>query len=331
MTLVRRRAVVVALALGLAAGLAGCSSESVVPAPSSPVAYAAVGAGPATPGDTVAVVRTATGTKGTPVTVGTLPSGLALLPGDRELLVTVKAQNQLAEIDTSTGRVTGRVTVGLEPDAVAVTPDGRTALVANFGDDTVTVVRLPALTVGPTVKVGRQPVAVAVTPDGRRALVVDYGDGSLTPVSLPSLVAGPPVPVGAGPVAVFAASATEALVADFQTNSLTPVSLPSLTPQAAVPIGADPTGISGAPGSAVAWVSAGFGITPVSVTGGLVGKAVPVHVPAQCIAVTRTDHAWVCGGNGSLVEVDLSARKVVRTVGLDGIPAAVAVTDAAGT
>ena len=45
------------------------------------------------------------------------------LPGAKDLLVTVKAQDQLVEVSTSTGKVVHRLGVGLEPDAVAVTAE----------------------------------------------------------------------------------------------------------------------------------------------------------------------------------------------------------------
>jgi len=131
-------------------------------------------------------------------------------------------------------------------------------------------------------------------------------------------------------VAVFVPrSGTEALVADFQTSSVTPVTLPALTPRTPIPLGANPTGIDSSPGSPVAWVSAGFGVTPLSLPGGTVGTPIPLGVASQCIAVTRDDRAWVCSGSGALVEVDLTSGKTVRTVGLDGIPAAVVVSGTA--
>ena len=330
MTAVPRRSLrlaataVVALA---AAGLAGCSSESVTPGNSHVVAYAAVGSNATNPGDTVAVVANVSGKVGRPVTVGTLPSALALVPGASDLLVTIKAQNELVDVATATGKVVGRVGVGLEPDAVVVTPDGKTALVANFGDNTVTEVHLPRLSVGRTVHVGGQPVSIALTPDGHQALIANYEDGTLTPVTLPSLTSGAPIPVGAGPVAVSVLSAAEALVADFQTSNLTPVALPSLVPLHSIPLGANPTGVASGPGGAVAWVSAGYGITPVSAVGGLVGKAIPLGGPAECIAVTRHGQAWVCSGNGVMVQVDLSSGRVLRRVAVGGIPADAVVTD----
>ena len=330
MTAIRRHAPWLAApaAVALVASLlAGCSTESVTPASSGAVVYAAVGVTAANPGDSVAIVANGTGKLGTPVTVGTLPSGLALLPDGKDLLVTVKAQDELVEVDTGSGKVIKRVGVGLEPSAVAVTPDGSTALVANFGDNTVSVVHLPGLTAGPIVHVGNQPVAVAITPDGHQALVANYQDGTLTPIALPTLVPGAPVPVGAGPVAVSVPSATEALVADFQTSSLTPVSLPALAPQPPIALGANPTGIEQGPVGSVTWVSAGFGITPVTLAGGVVGQAISVGAPAQCIAVTHSGKAWVCSGNKALIQVNLVSGKVLRTVTLGGIPAAAVVAD----
>jgi len=127
-------------------------------------------------------------------------------------------------------------------------------------------------------------------------------------------------------------------VADFQTSSLTPVSLPALIPLPPIALGANPTGIEQGPaepiqrgGGPVTWVSAGFGITPVASVGGVVGQAISIGAPAQCIAVTHSGKAWVCSGDKALVQVDLASGKVTRTVALDGIPAAVVVADVVGS
>jgi DNA-binding beta-propeller fold protein YncE len=314
----------------IGASLAGCSKPTVTPAPTTPVAYTAIGSGAANPGNTVTPVATSTGKVGRPITVGTLPSALALVPGGASLLVAVKAEDQIVEISTASGKVTKKAEVGLEPDAVAVTPDGSTALVANFGDNTVTEVQLPAMTVGHTIAVGGQPVAIAVTPDGTQALVANFQDGTLTPVALPTLSTRPPVPVGPEPVAVaIASSGTVALVAGFQTGSVTPVALPSLTPEEQIPVGANASGILIPVRSQTAWVSAGDGVTPVSFTSGQVGTPIPVAGPATCIAAGAAQTAWVCTSNSRLVEVDLAMGTVVRTVNLTGIPAAIAVTSLA--
>jgi len=322
-------AVLVPLVLGLGAfGLTACTTETVTPA-AAPTAYVALGSGVATPGNTLDVVDTATGKLGRPITVGTLPSAVALLPGAKDLLVTVKAQDQLVEVSTSTGKVVKTVEVGLEPDAVAVSPDGNLALVANFGDDTITPVDLSSFTVGTTVKVGGQPVAIAIAPTGTQALVANYQDGTVTPITLPTLIAGPPIPVGPEPSAVFIDSAgTTALVAGFETSSVTSIALPSLTAGRTVPIGANPTGIAAAAGSPVAWVSAGDGITPVAIATLQVGNPISIGTPSECLAIGPGGDPWVCNGDGALVEVSPSKSLPILTVNLHGLPAAVAISGA---
>ena len=120
----RRALVVLPLVLGLCAvSLTACSKESVTPA-TSPVAYVALGATVANPGSTVAVVNTKSAAQGRPITTGTLPSGLALVPAAKELLVVDKADNELVVVSTASGKVTHRISVGLEPVAVAATTDG---------------------------------------------------------------------------------------------------------------------------------------------------------------------------------------------------------------
>jgi DNA-binding beta-propeller fold protein YncE len=326
----RGAAVLVPLVLGLAVfGLAACTTETVTPAVAA-AAYVALGSGVANPGSTVDIVDTATGNLGRPITVGTLPSAVALLPGAKDLLVTVKAQDQLVEVSTSSGKVVKRIGVGLEPDAVAVTPDGALAFVADFGDNTVTSVHLGPFTVGATVTVGRQPVAIAVTPDGTRALVANYEDGTVTPISLPGLTAGAPIPVGPEPSAVFIASdGTTALVAGFETSSVIAIALPSLAAGRTVPVGANPTGIAAAAGSPVAWVSAGDGITPVAIATLQVGNPISIGTPSECLAIAPGGDPWVCNGDGALVEVNPATATPVRTVNLHGLPAAVAISGAA--
>ena len=325
---VRTLGPVVAVALA-AAGLAGCSHEAVAP-PGHTVVYATLGSVDANPSDKVAVVDDATGATAKPITVGTLPSGLVLEPGAARLLVTVKAENALVEVATATGKVRRTVEVGLEPSAVALTPDGRFALVADFGDATLTVVRLADFTVATRVPVGRQPVAVAVTPDGRLALVACYRDGTLNPVALPSFVPGPPVPVGPEPLAVHVTGdGRTALVAGFQTSTVVPVALPGLLAGAPIPVGVNPTDIAGLPGAPVVWVSGGSAIVPLTVATGQVGPAIAVGGPAECVAMAP-GRAWVCRGDGTLVEVEPTSGKILRRVDVGGIPSHAVISPLAG-
>ena len=319
---VRRRARLLAFSLVLvvgAAGLTGCSHESLVPS-SSQIVYATLGSIDANPSNKVAVVSSASGATAKPFTVGTLPSGLVLEPGAGHLLVTVKAENSLVEVDTSTGKISRHVTVGLEPDAVALTPDGSLALVADFGDATLTVVRISNFSVVTRVPVGRQPVAVAITPNGKLAVVACYLDGTLNPVALPSYVPGPPVPVGPEPLAVeIASNGRTALVAGFQKSIVTPVALPSLRPEVPIAVGFNPTDIDSLPNSPVAWVSGGNTIAPVTLATGVVGPAIGIGGPAECVAAVPGSE-WVCRGDGSLVQIDATTGKIVKRVNVGGIP-----------
>src|ERR1017187_6650854 len=139
----RLSAAIVASALvGSAFLLAGCGSPAVSGPPAGPVAYVATLDGWAHPGNTLALVDTATSKALKSVATGSLPAAMAATPDGAHLLVADKGDNQLTEITMSTGKGTRRLTAGLEPDAVALTPDGSLALVANFGDNTITPVSL---------------------------------------------------------------------------------------------------------------------------------------------------------------------------------------------
>ena len=120
-------------------------------------------------------------------------------------------------------------------------------------------------------------------------------------------------------------SGTTALVADFQTGSLTPVALPSLVAGPALPVGANPTGVTIPPDGATAWVSAGDGVTPVSLATAS-GRHRPIahRCPGTVhrLPTRRATRRGSCSGDRALVDVDAATGRVVRTVPLSGIPAA---------
>lgn len=321
---IRIAAAVAATSVGL---LAGCSSGSSAASAARPTAYVANGANVAAPGTTVSVVNLSSASAQPPVTTGSLPAGLAVTPNGQDVLVANKGDDTLSEIDVNTGSVVHQVTVGLEPDAVAVAPNGTLALVANFGAGTVTPVSLPSFRVGRPVAVGRQPTAIAVSPGGTLALVTNFEDGTVSPIALATMVAGSPVAVGSEPDAVFiAGNGDTALVADFLTSAVTPIHLPSLIPGPAFDVGGNPTGIVGLRTSTEAWVSAGNQLVPVDLATDHIGSPVPVGTTAQAVALAGGGGtAWVAGGNGTLIRVDLRRGVVAGRVGLGGRPSAVVI------
>ncbi len=103
------------------------------------------------------------------------PSGLALSPDDRQLLVTCSApESTLRIIDWREGRVVGSVPLGSGAMAPVLSLDGRTAYVCMRFEGAVSVVDLSKGTETRRFEVEREPVALALTPDGRHLLVANH-------------------------------------------------------------------------------------------------------------------------------------------------------------
>jgi len=159
---------VVRLGLALTVGallLAACASTNGG-ATAGNVAWVASDASVTLPGDAITPVNLNTRKVQPNVPVGSLPSAMAFILNDRDLLVVTQGDDTLHEIDTTTDQVVHSVKVGEEPDAVAVAPGGTggkgIALVANLDSNTVTPVDLGTWKVLKPIAVGTQPVAIVV-------------------------------------------------------------------------------------------------------------------------------------------------------------------------
>jgi len=84
--------------------------------------------------NTVSVIDTATNTVvGSPITVGSLPFGVAVTPDSSKVYVGNSVDGTVSVIDTATNTVVGSpITVGVRPQGMAVTPDGSNVYVANI-------------------------------------------------------------------------------------------------------------------------------------------------------------------------------------------------------
>ena len=71
---------------------------------------------------TVSVITTATGAVSAPITVGTLPDGVAITPDGKHAYVTNYVDGTVSVITTATGAVSAPITVGKVPDGVAICP-----------------------------------------------------------------------------------------------------------------------------------------------------------------------------------------------------------------
>lgn len=113
------------------------------------------------------------------------PTGLALTPDGKGLLVTLLHDHEVDLFDVSGGPPTAavqRFTVRAYPYGVAVSPDGRRAAVTNWGDGSVSLLDLVGGTVAFTVRVGKNPEGVAYAPDGARVYVANADEDSVSVV-----------------------------------------------------------------------------------------------------------------------------------------------------
>ena len=331
----RTRTALAALAVGL--GLAACgSTPSVTASPLAPTVYAAITSNVANPGRTVAVVDGLTARNLTPITTDSLPSGLAVTPDGRDLLVANKGADTLTEVDVRSGKGVRTIGVGLEPDAVAVSPDGSVALVAEFGDGTVTPIALPDLTVGPPITVGRQPVALVFAADGSRAAVANFGSGSVSLLDTGNRTVIATLAGGREPVSVaFDGAGSTLFVADLQTSAVRSYAVASRKagPTATTP--GDPTGLVWVAGlGRLALTSGGSvsllapGATAVTNTLALGGTS---STATALALVPGTTTAWVGDGAGRLHEIDLASGQRIATVTVGGSPTTVAVAPSPGS
>ena len=103
---------------------------------------------------------------GTPITVGSGPTGVAVTPDGKHAYVANNGSNNVSVIDTVTNTVVGTpIPVGNSPLGVAITPDGKHAYVANNGSNNVSVIDTATNTVvGTPIPVGDKPFGVGIVP-----------------------------------------------------------------------------------------------------------------------------------------------------------------------
>jgi YVTN family beta-propeller protein len=148
--------------------------------------------------DSVIPVNTATNAVGTPITVGSGPSAIAITPRATTAYVTNEgftntAPGSVTPITLSTNTSGTPIPVGSGPDAIAITPNGLTAYVGNYNDDTVTPINLMTNTAGTPISVGAPPTAITITPDGSTAYITLGFDDEDVPIDTATNTAGPGV------------------------------------------------------------------------------------------------------------------------------------------
>lgn len=177
------------------------------------------------------------------VTVGGVPTGIALSPDGRWAYVADNLAGVLVVYDTVNLRTDGLVTVGSGPWGVAASPDGTRVYVANNGSGTVSVVDTASRSVIAAIPVGMTPGDIALDPSGRTLYVPSNGSGTVSVVDTATSTVRAIVPVGSQPWGV-AATDTAAFVANFASGTVSVIDRASASVIATVATGTSPFGVA---------------------------------------------------------------------------------------
>ena len=196
------------------------------------------------------------------VSVGALPTGVAVNPEGTRVYVVNSGDDSVSVIDTDTATAAVTIAVGRSPYGIALTPDGRTAYVANAGGNSVSAIDTRALAVTATIPVGENPYGVAVAPDGERVYVTNQADGSLSVIDASSLLFAQAlignkstIAVGIAPTGVAVSADGRAYVVDNESHSLIVVDTAAGKVTDTIPVGKRPAQVAITPDGAQAFVT----------------------------------------------------------------------------
>ena len=302
------------------------------------------GPGPATAyvvsnGDgTVTPINLASGTPGTPITVGNKPTAIAITPDGATAYVTNSGAGTVTPINLATGIPGTPIHAGKFPVAIAIAPDGATAYVVNNDDGTVTPINLASGTPGTPITVGNTPTAIAITPDGATAYVTNSGAGTVTPINLATGTPSTPIHVGNGPASVvIAPDGKTAYVANNDDGTVTPISLPAGSPRTPITVGNSTMPVVGsayeiaiAPDGRTAYVlnNADGTVIPINLATGTLGTPIHVGNTPYKIAITPDGKtAYVTnGGDGTITPINLATGITGTPIHVGNTPDGIAIT-----
>jgi YVTN family beta-propeller protein len=166
------------------------------------------------------------------VQVGNSPSGMNVLPEQREVwgVSGDDSEGSVWVLSAPDGKVSARIRVGPAPSSVEFSPDRRRAYVAASGANAIVAIDTATKRIVGRAKTGRHPVNVRVTPDGRALLVPDRDDATLQIFDAATLRPLASVSVAPGPeqvvvlpdssVAFVSGNANQISAVDLQRNVL---------------------------------------------------------------------------------------------------------------
>ncbi|GJE54044.1 MULTISPECIES: YncE family protein [Methylobacterium] len=172
------------------------------------------------------------------IAVGKSPSGLAVTPDGRSLLVANREADSVSVVDLATARESQKIAVGQHPFGLTLSADGRRAYTANVTSNDVSVIDVAARREIGRVKTGDRPYVVALA--GGRGFVTDQYSNTVTAFGLDDLKPAGTIDVEDHPEGIAAAKDGKTLyVANWGDNSLSVIDAGTLkvTGKIAVPDG----------------------------------------------------------------------------------------------
>lgn len=182
-------------------------------------------------GKTMKVVATAE--------IGGTPSGIAMTPDGKTLVITKRDADQMALVDADTLRVEGTVGVGHRPYGIIVDAEGKRAYMADVYGDDVSVVDLEARKLAGTVKTGKRPYVVALA--AGKGFVTDQYEGKVAVFDLATLQPITRVAVGDYPDGIEASFDRKSIyVVNWESNTVSRIDTASLKVTATMDVGDSP-------------------------------------------------------------------------------------------
>jgi YVTN family beta-propeller protein len=171
---------------------------------------------------TVSPINLTTLLTGTAITVGTLPTGIAISPDYSRVYITNYTSGTVSVISTTTNTVIDTVSVGTNPFGIAVSSSGNYIYVANKGSNSVSVINSSTFAVTTiTIGVGTGPTGIAVSPDNASIYVTNFGSGTVSVFNASTGALNTTVTVGTNPFGVIISpDGTKAFVANQGSNSV---------------------------------------------------------------------------------------------------------------
>jgi YVTN family beta-propeller protein len=239
---------------------------------------------------TVSQVDLATGTVGTPITVGSQPVAIAISPDGSMAYVADYGSSEIVPIALATGAVGTPIMLSDRPNAIAITPDGKTAYVVS-DNGREWPITLATAHIGNPTTIPANSDAIAITPSGATAFVTNVADGTISPFTLGNGEVGQPINLSlATPDGVaITPDGTTAYVASNSAGTLTPLDLGSGTNGTPISLGSgtQPTSVAISPDGSTAYVT-DFGtgqLTPISLATGTPGTPIAIGGQPSAIAL----------------------------------------------